>query len=201
MASCTAPIGGRWGYSYYSNRNLAVQQADLKTLEWVIESGLTVADEPLQATWRPNLVQKRAALDGAFLYVSDAPLARLRVHWAEPSILFDHVALLINLPYLDAGMGFAGACPPLMQRRQHGLKLNLNKWNQKERIWLHLKSPTAGKEGASCASGRGRESNPGPLGSEPSTLANCAICPLNKGNQPKCREEWARQLQTCIEVD
>jgi hypothetical protein len=123
-----APIGGRWGYS---NRNLAVHQADLSTQEWVASSGLAeVAGEPLEATWRPNLVQKRAILDRAFLYVRDAPIARLKVHWAEPSFLFDHAALLINLPYSEAGMGFAGACPPLMQRSQQGLKINLNKWNQ-----------------------------------------------------------------------
>ena len=43
-----APIGGRWGYS---NRNPAVQQADLKTLEWMASSGLAeVAGEPLKAT-------------------------------------------------------------------------------------------------------------------------------------------------------
>ena len=123
-----APIGGRWGYS---NRNPALHQVDLKTLEWVRTSGLTeVADEPLQATWRPNLLQKRAVLDRAFLYARDAPLARLRVHWAEPSILFDHAMILVNLPYSEAGMGFAGACPPLMPRRQQGLKINLNKWTQ-----------------------------------------------------------------------
>jgi hypothetical protein len=123
-----ALIGGRWGYS---NRNLAVQQADLKTLEWVTAAGLTeVADEPLQATWRSNLVQKRAVLDLVFVYIRDAQLARLKVHWAEPSILFDHAALLINLTYLEAGMGFAGACLPLMQKKQQGLKINLNKWSQ-----------------------------------------------------------------------
>ena len=44
-----APIGGRWGYS---NRNPALHQVDLKTLEWVRTSGLTeVADEPLHNTW------------------------------------------------------------------------------------------------------------------------------------------------------
>jgi hypothetical protein len=37
--------------------------------------------------------------------------------------------ILVNLPYSEAGMGFAGACPPLMPRRQ-GPKINLNKWNQ-----------------------------------------------------------------------
>ena len=90
-------------------------------------AGLTeVADEPLQATWRPNLMQKRAVLDRAFVYIRDAQLARLKVHWAEPSILFDHAALLINLPYSEAGMGFAGACLPLMQKEQQGLKINLN---------------------------------------------------------------------------
>jgi hypothetical protein len=36
--------------------------------------------------------------------------------------------ILVNLPYSEAGMGFAGACPPLMPRRQQGLKINLNKW-------------------------------------------------------------------------
>ncbi len=119
-----APIGGRWGYS---NRNLAVQQADLTNLEWVTAAGLTeVADEPLQATWRPNLMQKRAVLDRAFVCIRDAPLARLKVYWVEPSILFDHAALLINLPYSEAGMGFAGACLPLMQKKQQGLKINLN---------------------------------------------------------------------------
>ncbi len=130
-----APIGGRWGYS---NSNLAVQQADLKTLDWVTTAGLTeMAKEPLQATWRPYLVQKRAVLDRAFLYICDASLARPKVHWAEPSLLlvFDHAALLINLQYSEAGMGFAGACLPLMQRRQQGLKINLNKWNQPPEEW------------------------------------------------------------------
>ena len=62
-----APIGGCWGYS---NHNAAVQHADLQNLEWVTSSGLAeVAGEPLEATWRPNLVKKRAILDRAFLYV------------------------------------------------------------------------------------------------------------------------------------
>ena len=61
-------------------------------------SGLAeVAGEPLKATWRPNLVQKRAILDRAFLHVQDAPLVRLKVHWAETLIPFDKAALLINL--------------------------------------------------------------------------------------------------------
>jgi hypothetical protein len=89
-----------------------------------------VADEPLQASSRPNLVQKQAVLDRAFVYIRDAPLDRLKVHWAEPSILFDHAALLINLPYSEAGMGFVGAFFPLMQKNQQGLKINLNTWNQ-----------------------------------------------------------------------
>ncbi len=102
-----APIGGHWGYS---NRNPALHHVDLKTLEWVKTSDLTeVAEEPLQTTWRPNLLQKRAGLDRAFLYVRDTPLARLKVHWAEPSILFDHAMILVNLPYSEAGMGFAGS--------------------------------------------------------------------------------------------
>ena len=64
-------------YCSCSNHNPAVQQADLKTLEWVTSSGLVeVEGEPLEATWRPNLVQKRAILDRAF-YVRDAPNARL----------------------------------------------------------------------------------------------------------------------------
>ncbi len=60
--------GANWWALGYSNSNLAVQQADLETLEWVTAAGLTeVADEQLQATWKPNLVQKRAVLYRKFL--------------------------------------------------------------------------------------------------------------------------------------
>ena len=46
-----------------------------------------------------------------------------------------------------------------------------------ERIYLHFKLLTAGKEGM-CVWARST-SNPGLLGSEPSALTNCAGCPLD----------------------
>ena len=126
----SAPFGGRWGYS---SKNHALLQADRIMMDWVISSGLTeVSHEPLQATWKPNLEQKSAVLDRAFLFTPDAQLAGLQIHWAESSMLFDHAAIMINLPHSVAGMGFAGACPPIAQRSEHQTKINVSKWMQRQ---------------------------------------------------------------------
>ncbi len=71
-------------------------------LDGVNRAGLTEnSHEPLRATWKPNLEQKSAVLDRAFLFTRDAQLASLQIHWTECSMLFDHAAILINLPYIQ----------------------------------------------------------------------------------------------------
>ncbi len=45
-----------------------------------------------------------------------------------PSHIFAESTPILTI--FEAGMGFARECLPLMQRRQQGLKINLNKWNQ-----------------------------------------------------------------------
>jgi hypothetical protein len=100
-------------------------------LGWVNRACLTeVSHEPLRATWKLNLEQKSTVLDRAFLFTRDAQLASLQIHWTECSMLFDHAAILINLPHSVAGMGFAGACPPIVLRGIQ-IRINVSKWMQR----------------------------------------------------------------------
>ena len=142
----SAPLDGRWGYSYLSP---VLQQVDLEMTRWIAAAGLVeLTSNPRQATWRPNLQHKRAILDRAFVYPNEAQTARLQVSWCKSSTMFDHAIILVTLPPSTAGFGFAGACPPTMTRSRSGGQINLQKWNQ-----------------------------------------------------PQCREEWARILQTCLAIE
>ncbi len=126
--SAPTSIGGWWGYS---NTNHALLQADRIMQGWVNRASLTeVSHEALLATWKLNLEQKSAVLDRAFLFTQDAQLARLQIHWTECSMLFDHAAILINLPHSVAGTGFAGACLPIVLRGKQQIGINVSKWVQ-----------------------------------------------------------------------
>jgi hypothetical protein len=45
-------------------------------------------------------------------------------------MLFEHAAILINLPHSVAGMGFAGVCPPIVLRGEQQIGINVSKWMQ-----------------------------------------------------------------------
>ncbi len=46
-------------------------------------------------------------------------------------MLFDHAAILINLPHSGARMGFAWACPPIVLRGEQQIGINVSKWMQR----------------------------------------------------------------------
>jgi hypothetical protein len=96
-------------------------------LDWLHSSGLfEVSHEQLQVTWKLNLEQKSTVLDIAFLYTLDAQIACLQIHWAESSMLFDHAAILINLPR----KGWHGLCQGLSADNTQGQTTSQNQLTQ-----------------------------------------------------------------------
>ena len=56
---------------------------------------------------------EKAALDRAWVSPANLPVSPLVINWADSQPVFDHAMIMIRLPGMIAGLGYAGACRPL----------------------------------------------------------------------------------------
>ena len=133
-----APEGGRWGYSRHSK----TRAADRLTSGWASQHTFReVLSEPLRATWKACLLDKKATLDRAWVSPMTLPTSSLLVQWTDSQPVFDHAMIMLRLPNTIAGLGYAGACRPLKpQAPPQGCRVNLRKFRNPEILkeWTRL---------------------------------------------------------------
>ena len=79
-------------------------------MRWARHQGLTEAQQrKVEPTWRASLRGNKAWLDRVWYYPALLGISDLEVRWSEVDTLFDHALVMVRLPRVLAGVGFAGA--------------------------------------------------------------------------------------------
>ena len=79
-------------------------------MRWASRQGLTeVQQREIEPTWKASLCGSKAWLDRVWYYPVSLGISDLEVRWSEVDTLFDHALVMVRLPRVLAGVGFAGA--------------------------------------------------------------------------------------------
>ncbi len=127
----SAPEVGSWKYKP-SER---FSRFDREMNEWVRSHAYReIVGTTLEHTWA---MRHGAALDRAFIYPAHESTSRLTVAWHQA--VFDHAMITVRLPHHMAGIGYAGACRPVMAgSRVPCCKVDLKKWKPRRDEWVQL---------------------------------------------------------------
>ena len=130
----SAPEGGRWKYK----PSVRFSRFDREMNEWVLSHACReIAGSTLKHTWAMRHGAQRAALDRAFIYPAHESTSRLTVNWHQA--VFDHAMITVRLPHHTAGIGYAGACRPVMTgSRAPRCRVDLKKWKTRRDEWMQL---------------------------------------------------------------
>lgn len=130
----SAPEGGRWKYKPSDRFSRFDREMD----EWVHNHACReIVGTKLEHTWAMRHGAQRAALDRAFIFPAQEPSSRLTVAWHQA--VFDHAMITVRLPHHTAGIGYAGACRPVLaDSRVPRCKVDLKKWKARRDEWEQL---------------------------------------------------------------
>ena len=131
-----APLGGRWR----GERQAPPREPDVPTMRWASRQGLTeVQQRQVQPTWKASLRGSKAWLDRVWYYPVSLGISDLEVRWSKVDTLFDHALVMVRLPRVLAGVGFAGASREReFPRRPPRCKVDVPALKEKRDEWMAL---------------------------------------------------------------
>ena len=121
-------------------KHALLREPDVSTIQWERSQGLAKAQQRVIAPmWRASLRGCNAWLDRMWYHPSSLVIPELEVRWLEIDTLFDHAQVMIRLPQMAAGAGFAGGSREReYPRRPPRCKVDIPELKKKRNEWINL---------------------------------------------------------------